>query len=61
MTEADATLYLALTGSRFGVLCSETLARTAGLPRPPLEDLLAEVQKIRQLQSDAGTKEVANG
>lgn len=40
VTEADATLYLALTGSRFGIHCSETLARTAGLPRPPLEDLL---------------------
>ena len=40
VTEADAALYLALTGSRFGVHCSEMLARTAGLPRSPLEDLL---------------------
>jgi 2-methylfumaryl-CoA hydratase len=40
VTEGDATLYLALTGSRFAVHCSSTLARMAGLPRPPLEDLL---------------------
>ena len=40
VTESDATLYLALTGSRFAVHCSATLARMAGLPRPPLEDLL---------------------
>src|SRR5690606_3081613 len=40
VTESDATLYLALTGSRFGVQCSATLARMAGLPRPPLDDLL---------------------
>ena len=40
VTEGDATLYLALTGSRFAVHCSATLARMAGLPRPPLDDLL---------------------
>lgn len=40
VTEGDATLYLALTGSRFAVHCSSTLARMAGLPRPPLEDVL---------------------
>jgi 2-methylfumaryl-CoA hydratase len=40
VTEADATFYLALTGSRFAVHCSSTLARMAGLPRPPLEDVL---------------------
>ena len=40
VTEADATLYLALTGSRFAVHCSATMARMAGLPRPPLDDLL---------------------
>ncbi|HSA79925.1 MAG TPA: hypothetical protein VLE23_03820, partial [Geminicoccaceae bacterium] len=40
VTQGDAALYLALTGSRFGIHCSETLARMAGLPRPPLEDLL---------------------
>ena len=29
VTESDATLYLALTGSRFAVHCSATLARMA--------------------------------
>ena len=28
---------------------------------PPIEDLLAEVQQIRELQSDAAAREVANG
>jgi 2-methylfumaryl-CoA hydratase len=40
VTEGDATLYLALTGSRFAIHCSGVMARMAGLPRPPLEDLL---------------------
>ena len=40
ITAADQTLYLALTGSRFGIHCSDTVARTAGLPQPPIEDLL---------------------
>src|SRR5688500_16059012 len=40
VTQGDAVLYLALTGSRFGIHCSDALARMAGLPRPPLEDLL---------------------
>ena len=40
VTQGDAALYLALTGSRFGLHCSDALARMAGLPRPPLEDLL---------------------
>ena len=48
VSEADAALYLALTGSRFGIHCSETLARTAGLPKPPLEDLLTFHLGVRQ-------------
>jgi 2-methylfumaryl-CoA hydratase len=40
VTEGDVALYLALTGSRFAIHCSGLLARMAGLPRPPLEDLL---------------------
>jgi 2-methylfumaryl-CoA hydratase len=38
--ESDATLYLALTGSRFALHCAANMARMAGLPRSPLEDLL---------------------
>ena len=40
VTEGDVALYVALTGSRFAIHCSDILARMAGLPRRPLEDLL---------------------
>ncbi|MEM7045935.1 MAG: MaoC family dehydratase [Pseudomonadota bacterium] len=60
VTEADATLYLALTGSRFGVHCSETLARTAGLPRSPLEDLLTFHLVFGRSVPDISLNAVAN-
>jgi 2-methylfumaryl-CoA hydratase len=41
VTEGDAALYLALTGSRFAVACADTFARSIGLPRAPLDDVLA--------------------
>ena len=40
VSEGDVALYLALTGSRFAINCSGVMARMAGLPRPPLDDLL---------------------
>ena len=39
--EGDAALYLALTGSRFLQHCSDPFARANGLPRAPVDDLLA--------------------
>ena len=60
VTEADATLYLALTGSRFGVHCSETLARMAGLPRPPLEDMLTFHLVFGRTVPDISLNAVAN-
>lgn len=60
ITEADATLYLALTGSRFGIHCSEMLARTAGLPRPPLEDLLTFHMVFGRSVPDISLNAVAN-
>lgn len=41
LTDGDAALHLALTGSRFLPQCSAPFARTQGLPGPPLDDLLA--------------------
>lgn len=41
MTEADATLYLALTGSRFAEQCSLPFAKANGLERCPIDELLA--------------------
>lgn len=60
VTEADQTLYLALTGSRFGIHCSEILARTAGLPRPPIEDLLTFHLVFGRSVPDISLNAVAN-
>ncbi len=60
VTEADATLYLALTGSRFGIHCSAALARMAGLPRPPIEDLLAFHLVFGRSVPDISQNAVAN-
>ncbi|MGI9437598.1 MAG: MaoC family dehydratase [Geminicoccaceae bacterium] len=60
VTEADAALYLALTGSRFGIHCSETLARTAGLPRSPMEDLLVFHLAFGRSVPDISLNAVAN-
>ena len=40
VTEGDAALYLALTGSRFAQSCSAPFAIANGLPALPLDDLL---------------------
>ena len=40
LTVADASLYLALTGSRNPVHCAEPIARAMGHPSAPLDDLL---------------------
>jgi 2-methylfumaryl-CoA hydratase len=60
VTEADAALYLALTGSRFGLHCSATLARMAGLPRPPIEDLLTFHLVFGRSVPDISLNAVAN-
>ena len=60
VSDADAALYLALTGSRFGIHCSETLARTAGLPRSPLEDLLTFHLVFGRSVPDVSLNAVAN-
>ena len=41
ITEADANLYTALTGSRFSLQASELIAKEAGYPARPLDDILA--------------------
>ncbi len=60
ITTADQTLYLALTGSRFGIHCSDTLARTAGLPQPPIEDLLVFHLVFGRSVPDVSLNAVAN-
>ncbi|HVH83896.1 MAG TPA: MaoC family dehydratase [Steroidobacteraceae bacterium] len=41
VTSGDTALYLALTGTRFAFHCSDLFARALGLPRAPVDDLLA--------------------
>jgi 2-methylfumaryl-CoA hydratase len=60
VTEADAALYLALTGSRFGIHCSAALARMAGLPRSPLEDLLTFHLVFGRTVPDVSRNAIAN-
>jgi 2-methylfumaryl-CoA hydratase len=60
LAESDATLYLALTGSRFAVNCSATLARMAGLPRPPLDDLLTFHLVLGRSVPDVSRNAIAN-
>lgn len=40
LTTGDAALYLGLTGSRYALHCSDAFARTVGLERAPIDDLL---------------------
>ncbi|MGH6942885.1 MAG: MaoC family dehydratase [Geminicoccaceae bacterium] len=60
VTEGDVALYLALTGSRFAVHCSGMLARMAGLPRPPLEDLLTFHLVFGRTVPDISQNAIAN-
>lgn len=41
VTEGDVVLYTALYGSRFAVNSSAAFAASVGLPRAPVDDLLA--------------------
>ena len=58
--EGDAALYLALTGSRFLQHCSDPFARTNGLPRAPVEDLLAFHVVFGKTVPDVSLNAVAN-
>ncbi len=60
VTEGDAAVYLALTGSRFAIHCSATMARQAGLPRSPLEDLLTFHLVFGRTVPDISRNAVAN-
>lgn len=58
--EGDAALYLALTGSRFLQHCSGPFARANGLPRAPVEDLLAFHVVFGKTVPDVSLNAVAN-
>lgn len=60
LTEGDAALYLALTGSRFAHACCTPLAQAAGLPHSPLDDLLVFHTVFGKTVPDLSLNAVAN-
>jgi 2-methylfumaryl-CoA hydratase len=60
VTEGDAAVYLALTGSRFPLYCSATMARMAGLPRAPLDELLTFHLVFGRSVPDVSSNAIAN-
>jgi len=60
LTEADAALNTALYGMRFAINSSDVFARSLGLPRAPLDDLLVFHVVIAKTVPDISMNAVAN-
>jgi 2-methylfumaryl-CoA hydratase len=60
LTEGDAALNIALYGSRFAINSSDVFARSLGLPRAPLDDLLVFHVVIGKTVPDISLNAVAN-
>ena len=60
VSEADAALYLALTGTRFAVNSSDPFAQALGLGRAPLDDFLAFHIVFGKTVADVSINAVAN-
>jgi 2-methylfumaryl-CoA hydratase len=60
LTEGDAALYTALTGSRFPHTSSDEFARNIGLPRAPIDDVLAFHVVFGKTVPDVSLNAVAN-
>ena len=60
LTEADAALNVGLYGSRFAINSSDEFARSIGLPRAPLDDLLVFHVLIGKTVNDISLNAVAN-
>jgi len=60
VSEADAALYLALTGTRFAVTSADSFARAIGYPRAPLDDFLAFHLVFGKTVPDVSINAVAN-
>jgi 2-methylfumaryl-CoA hydratase len=58
--EADAALYLALTGTRFAATCSDPFAAALGFARAPLDDFLAFHIVFGKTVPDVSVNAVAN-
>lgn len=60
ITESDATLYLALTGSRFALHCAETVAQKCGFRKAPFDNLLVFHIAFGKTVNDVSLNAVAN-
>ena len=60
VSEADAALYLALTGTRFAVNSADTFAQAIGYRRAPLDDFLAFHIVFGKTVPDVSINAVAN-
>ena len=60
LTEADAALNVGLYGSRFAINSSDEFARSLGLPRAPLDDLMVFHVVIGKTVPDISLNAVAN-
>jgi len=60
ITQGDAALYVALTGSRFAVTSSDEAARAAHLPRAPIDPLLVFHMAFGKSVPDISLNAVAN-
>jgi 2-methylfumaryl-CoA hydratase len=60
LTDADAALNVGLYGSRFAINSSDVFARSLGLPRAPLDDLMVFHVVIGKTVPDISLNAVAN-
>ena len=60
LSEGDQALYLALTGQRFAVNCSDPFARELGYRRAPLDDLLVFHTVFGKTVPDISLNAIAN-
>lgn len=60
VTEGDVALYTALTGSRFAAASADTFAHSLGLPRAPVDDVLAFNMVFGRTVPDISLNAVAN-
>ncbi len=60
ITESDATLYLALTGSRFALHCAQTVAQNVGFSSMPIDNFLVFHIAFGKTVNDISLNAVAN-
>ena len=60
LTEGDRALYIALTGARFPLHCSDEFARSLGYPRAPLDDMLVFHAVFGKTVPDISLNAIAN-